>query len=90
MFEGHALIYLFGLHCRNHCSRNMPKIDVNECATNNGNCTTVCTNTIGSYMCSCVTGYVLDVDGSTCDGYFIIVQYLMSWCASNNGNCSQT
>ena len=55
----------------------MPKIDANECATNNGNCTTVCTNTIGSYMYSCVTGCVLDVDGRTCDGKGYYVSELL-------------
>ena len=42
--------------------------DINECASNNGNCSQICSNTVGSYMCSCMTGYVLDVDGTTCNG----------------------
>ena len=46
-------------------------VDINECDTNNGGCTQVCTNNVGSYACSCdQTGYVLfDVDGKS--GYFI-------------------
>ncbi|XP_067687043.1 uncharacterized protein [Haliotis asinina] len=32
-------------------------IDVNECDTNNGNCTYVCNNSPGSYFCSCPLGY---------------------------------
>jgi len=34
-------------------------IDVNECLTNNGGCNAhaQCTNTIGSYNCTCIPGY---------------------------------
>ena len=39
--------------------------DVNECATSNGGCENTCTNTNGSYACSCVGG-VLNPDGITC------------------------
>ena len=42
--------------------------DINECATNNGGCEQICTNTVGSYYCSCMTGYLLRVDGRTCNG----------------------
>ena len=43
-------------------------VDINECAVNNGNCSQMCINTIGSYRCSCVTGYLLNPDGRTCLG----------------------
>ncbi|XP_064613090.1 signal peptide, CUB and EGF-like domain-containing protein 2 [Liolophura sinensis] len=39
--------------------------DVNECNTNNGGCSQTCTNTHGSYRCSCEPGYGL-VNGSLC------------------------
>ena len=42
--------------------------DVNECNSNNGNCAQVCTNTVGSYSCSCNTGYRLASDSRTCSG----------------------
>ncbi len=32
-------------------------IDINECATNNGGCNQVCTNTIGGFYCSCRQGF---------------------------------
>lgn len=33
-------------------------IDINECSTNNGGCgSSICTNTIGSYTCTCRTGF---------------------------------
>ena len=49
-------------------SLNPALTDVDECATNNGGCEHYCTNTIGSFVCSCYTGYTLDGDGRTCLG----------------------
>ena len=46
--------------------------DVNECATDNGNCGQFCTNTVGSYTCSCNTSYSLNADARTCAGKKII------------------
>lgn len=43
-------------------------LDVNECALLNGQCTQTCTNTPGSFLCSCDSGYVLNSDGLTCTG----------------------
>lgn len=41
--------------------------DVDECATNNGGCQHDCTNTMGSYRCSCHNGYVLEpIEGQNC------------------------
>ena len=42
--------------------------DVDECATNNGGCAQTCTNTVGSFVCSCPSGYTLASNGLTCDG----------------------
>ena len=42
--------------------------DVNECLVNNGGCQQICTNTDGSFMCSCNTGYVLAGNGLGCNG----------------------
>ena len=36
-------------------------VDVNECNVNNGGCEHSCTNTDGSYTCSCNTGYQLSL-----------------------------
>ena len=47
-------------------------IDINECATNNGGCAQTCNNTVGSYQCSCGTGYTLNSDGHACDGRILI------------------
>ena len=43
-------------------------IDVDECSSQDNNCTQICTNTIGSYQCACDVGYMLDMDGFTCSG----------------------
>ena len=43
-------------------------LDINECNTNNGGCSHSCTNTEGSYYCSCDEGYVLDANDHACNG----------------------
>ncbi len=43
--------------------------DVNECNSNNGGCAQTCTNTVGSFTCSCGSGYTLSTsNGRTCNG----------------------
>ena len=42
--------------------------DINECDLGIDLCTQTCLNTIGSYTCSCRSGYRLDRDGYTCNG----------------------
>ena len=36
--------------------------------TDNGNCSQMCNNTVGSYQCLCWDGYELANDSHTCDG----------------------
>jgi len=43
-------------------------------------CAQICTNTPGSYRCSCVSGYQLDPDGKSCID--------IDECSNNNGGCS--
>lgn len=70
-----CVIYFF---CR---SRNCQ--DINECAKNDGkgDCDYACTNTAGSFHCSCPAGFYLGADGVTCHD--------INECQVNNGNCSQ-
>ena len=42
--------------------------NVNECATNNGGCAHTCTDTEGSFTCSCRSGFVLASNGLDCNG----------------------
>ena len=46
-------------------------IDIDECATDNGDCSQVCVNKPGSYECKCNAGYVLADDMKTCTGWCI-------------------
>jgi len=56
--------------------------DIDECATNNGGCAQICTNSAGSYACGCSAGYVLAADGVSCSD--------VDECATDNGGCAQT
>ena len=42
--------------------------DINECAEGTGGCAQMCTNTVGSYDCSCSSGYRMASDSHGCDG----------------------
>ena len=54
-------------------------IDVDECNTANGGCDHNCTNTVGSFICSCDTGYQLDESGLNCIGksLWIVYKYIL-------------
>ena len=43
-------------------------VDNDECATNDGGCAHTCTNTEGSFVCSCNEGFTLNADGLGCTG----------------------
>ena len=74
-------------------------LDTNECQTNNGGCEQVCTNTVGSFECSCNQGFSLSSDGANCNGKKIsiynkpkaIIAELsdINECQTNNGGCEQ-
>ena len=42
--------------------------DVDECSDGTHVCTQTCTNTNGSFICGCKSGYLLDTDEFTCNG----------------------
>ena len=50
---------------RNKC-HNL--LDIDECMEDTDACHQLCTNTVGSYTCSCRTGYQLASDDLNCDG----------------------
>ena len=42
--------------------------DINECQRLLDDCQQECTNTIGSFNCTCRDGFILQDDGRTCEG----------------------
>ena len=42
--------------------------DIDECEQGSAQCDHNCTNTPGSYFCTCMDGYVLESDHHTCTG----------------------
>lgn len=52
-------------------------IDIDECADFNGDCEHNCTNTNGSYHCTCNKDYTLDKDGYNCTEH-------TNWCEHLN------
>ena len=44
------------------------RIDINECSTSNGGCAGTCTNTVGSYYCTCPSGCTLGSNNHVCNG----------------------
>ena len=53
-------------------------IDVNECDKNP--CDYQCTNTDGSFTCSCNSGYELDDNGRSCKGMYMIIVLIIIYC----------
>lgn len=54
------------LKCKTRCFG--PPSDIDECTIENGGCETFCTNSEGSYECSCHSGYALLPDLRSCTG----------------------
>ena len=51
-------------------------IDINECTADTDDCDQVCTNTDGSFTCSCNSGYTLDSNERTCNGLLAKLLYI--------------
>ena len=63
-------VYLFP-YPRNDYARTNPwyclsTADIDECSEQSSGCQQNCTNTVGSFHCSCSGGYNLDTDGLSC------------------------
>ena len=48
--------------------RNNLSSDVNECSTNNGGCEHGCVNNVGSFQCTCRSGFRLSSNRKSCTG----------------------
>ena len=53
------------------------KTDQNECDQGNGGCSDICSNTEGSFECSCNVGYQLAEDNLTCIGLFTFYLFIL-------------
>ena len=60
--------------------------DIDECSKNTDNCSQTCTNTDGNFTCGCYNGYLLDTDGTTCNGmyreqisYYVYIYIIHVW-----------
>ncbi|KAK2163997.1 hypothetical protein NP493_1438g00012 [Ridgeia piscesae] len=42
-------------------------MDIDECAEQTSGCEQNCTNSVGSFQCSCNDGYTLEKDNTSCD-----------------------
>ena len=51
--------------------------DVNECVEGSHRCSQNCSNTDGSYECSCMDGYQLNSNGYSCNGMITVVKPLI-------------
>ena len=58
-------IYILLYNYNTYISNNL---EIDECG--DGICTQTCINTDGSFICGCISGYLLDVDGTSCNGMF--------------------
>ena len=63
----HAMVSLVSTFIRDYSSIQY-SLDIDECRTNIGNCSQLCTNTDGSYFCSCQSGYLLEANNQSCNG----------------------
>lgn len=61
-----------GYHLLNHHLHCIPHADINECDRFSP-CDQVCTNTDGSFVCSCNSGYQLENVTQTCEGEYFFV-----------------
>ncbi len=51
-------------------------IDINPCTLGSHNCSQICINMPGSYMCGCKDGYSLMADEQSCLGIYLKLNYL--------------
>ena len=53
--------------------------DIDECNEGIDRCEQNCHNSVGSYACSCNSGYHLDGNGVTCNGIFLSNNQVYLW-----------
>ena len=59
--------------------------DIDECQLDSDGCNQTCTNSDGSFQCSCVNGYTLLADNLGCDGNYQVnnalefINFIVMW-----------
>ena len=65
------------IRCRLHLTKAIISscviLDIDECTRNISGCNQNCTNTNGSYFCSCDPGYEIENDNKTCIGKYLML-----------------
>ena len=56
-------------------SISSPPADIDECSDGTDNCEQTCTNTPGSFVCGCFSGFSLDANGVNCTGRSILYEH---------------
>ena len=51
-----------------YCTISPCYTDIDECSDGIHQCMQNCNNSLGSYICTCESGFIIDADGITCDG----------------------
>ena len=62
------LIFCIYIHISYRHAYISINLDIDECSDDTDGCSQICTNTNGSFICRCNRGFLLDVDGATCNG----------------------
>ena len=57
--------------------------DIDECEQGSDGCDHNCTNTVGSYYCTCMDGYELESDNHTCTGDECTYTYIYPACVES-------
>lgn len=76
-------IILSTIHCSANQSINQVVLffydstDIDECIELLSNCSQLCIDTPGSYVCDCNLGYTLDSDGVSCTGKIRYLRLLL-------------
>ena len=58
----------------------LPSSDIDECLEDLADCTQLCDNTQGSFLCTCEEGYQLAADNFTCNGNASIIVTCEKYC----------